>query len=318
MEKMRYIILLLLVTIFSKVNSQTVEKFFDYRWKSCEANEARFYCTITKTDSGYNRRDYFIVEKSLQMIGKYTDLHCKVPNGHFKYFHSNGFLESEGVYINGKKNGIWLSFHNNGMISDSTMYDHGNISGTSLSWHPNGYISDSTIYNEDGSGIQVTWFENGAPSTAGLYSAGRKQSGKWKYFHSNGAISSIEIYDNGTLTDKTYYDETGKMETDTSSKDRDAIFPGGNSAWLDYLFKNAYFPDQYKIANADKAVVVVSFAVNENGKVVDVFVSTPFYPEFDTIAKNAVLRSPKWKPAIKHNRKVKFWMRQPVTFSQEQ
>lgn len=298
--------------------TQVVEKYYDFQWKACEPQYARFYCTITKTDSGYVRKDYFIHEKSLQMLGKYNDLECKIANGYFYYFHSNGILQSTGEYVNGKKNGLWLRFHSNGFMNDSTVYSNGNISGTSLSWHPNGFISDSTIQNEDGSGLHVSWFENGSPSLVGLYSAGRKQNGKWKYYHNNGEISSIEIFNEGILIDKIYFDEKGKKETDTTSKDRDAIFPGGYTAWTEYLYKNTYFPDRYKIINSDKAVVVVSFAVNEEGRVVDVFVSTPFYPEFDKIAERAILRSPKWKPAINHNRKVKFWMRQPVTFSQEE
>lgn len=314
---MKYRLVVLFLAVFQNANAQTIEKFFDYQWNTCDANEARFYCTITKTDSGYVRKDYFIHEKSLQMLGKYNDLDCKIANGHFYFFHANGNLESEGTYVNGKKNGIWISFHNSGIMSDSAVYNFGNIIGTSLSWHPNGYISDSTTQNEDGSGIHVSWFENGAPSYAGLYAAGRKKKGKWKYYHNNGTISSIEIFSDGKLSDKTYFDEEGKPAADTISRDHDAMFPGGNSAWSEYIYKNIYFPDQYKILNADKAVVVVSFAVNEDGKVVDVFVSTPFYPAFDKIAENAVSHSPKWKPAIRHNRKVKFWVRQPVIFSQE-
>ena len=315
---MKYKLVFLFLIVYLDTTAQTVEKFYGWQWEPCEANEARFYTTITKTDSGYNRNDYFIHERSLQMSGKYNDLDCKIANGYFRYFHSNRKLESEGNYVNGKKSGLWLSYHNNGMMSDSTVYSFGKMIGTSLSWHPDGSISDSTIENEDGSGILVSWFENGSPSIAGFYSTGRKQDGKWKYFHSNGTISSIEVFNTGKLVDKTYYDEQGKKQTDTTNKDRDAIFPGGNSAWHDYILKKLYFPDQYKIVNADKAVVVVSFAVNEEGKVVDVFVSTPFYPEFDRIAEAVISHSSKWKPAIKHNRKVKFWMRQPVTFSQDE
>lgn len=184
---MRYKLTFLFLSAFLNLSSQTVEKFFDFQWKTCAVNEARFYSIITQTDSGYIRNYYFIHEKSLQMSGKFNDLDFNVANGYFRYFHSNGILESKGSYVNGKKNGLWLSFHNNGMMSDSTVYNLGNIIGTRLSWHPNGYISDSTTQNEDGSGVQVSWFENGSPSIARLYSAGRKQNGKWKFYHKNGA-----------------------------------------------------------------------------------------------------------------------------------
>jgi antitoxin component YwqK of YwqJK toxin-antitoxin module len=314
---MKYKLTFLFLSAFLNLSSQTVEKFFDFQWKPCDVNEARFYSIITSTDSGYIRNDYFIHEKSLQMSGKYNDLDCNVANGYFRYFHSNGILESEGSFVHGKKNGLWLSFHNNGLMSDSAVYNLDNVTGTRLSWHTNGYISDSTTQNEDGSGVQASWFENGSPSIAGLYSAGRKQHGKWKYYHKNGAISSIEIFKEGKLINKTYFDEEGKSQRDTTTKDRDPVFPGGNSAWNDYILKKIYFPDQYKIVNGDKAVVVISFAINEDGKVVDVFVNTPFYPKFDKIAESAISHSPKWKPAIKHNRKVKFLVMQAVTFAQK-
>ncbi|MEJ7586154.1 MAG: energy transducer TonB [Ferruginibacter sp.] len=79
-----------------------------------------------------------------------------------------------------------------------------------------------------------------------------------------------------------------------------------------------YFPEQYKIVNSDKAVVVVSFMVNEEGKVEDVEVTTPFYPGFNKIAKNAITSSPDLIPAVNHNRKVRSWMRQTVTFEQSE
>jgi len=98
----------------------------------------------------------------------------------------------------------------------------------------------------------------------------------------------------------------------------DAAYPEGNKAWQKYLVKNGFFPEQFTIVNADRAMVVISFTVNENDKAEEVEVSTPFYPQFDKIAKNVISRAPDWLPAASHNRKVKFRMRQPVTFAQSQ
>ena len=56
--------------------------------------------------------------------------------------------------------------------------------------------------------------------------------------------------------------------------------------------------------------------INEEGKVEDAEVTTPFYPKFDKIAKEAIESSPNWIPAISHNRSVKFWIKQAVTFIQ--
>lgn len=295
---------------------QEIEKYYTYNWKECEPNEARFYSAIFKTDSGYVRKDYFIHERSLQMVGKYKDQDSKIHDGYFSYFHPNRSLDAIGEYVNDKKSGLWLHYYPNGMPKDSINYVDGNIVGTSLSWHENGYLEDSSIINPDGKGLTITWFDNGNVASAGFIVNNTKPDGIWKYYHKNGQISSREIYKNGILIDKFYFDENGGSVSDTTNKDTDATFPGGIKAWQKYLMKQIYFPNQFKIVNADKAVVVVSFTVNEEGKIEGVHVSTPFYPEFDKIAKKALMNSPDWLPAVKHNRKVKFRMRQPITFKQ--
>jgi hypothetical protein len=63
-------------------------------------------------------------------------------------------------------------------------------------------------------------------------------------------------------------------------------------------------------------VVVVTGAVNESGDVTDLYISTPFFPPFEKEALNAIRRSPKWQPAIEHNRRVRYYFTQPVVFSQ--
>jgi outer membrane biosynthesis protein TonB len=85
---------------------------------------------------------------------------------------------------------------------------------------------------------------------------------------------------------------------------------------MKYLNKHMFFPAQYNITNADEAVVVVDANIDEDGHMTDAEVSTPFYPDFDKIARQAVQKSPDWIPARMHNRHVKFFIRQPVVFSQ--
>ena len=294
---------------------QTIEKYYTYNWKECNTDEARFYSTIQNTDSGYVRKDYFLHERSMQMMGKYKDKECKVKNGFFHYYHPNRMLDAIGKYENNEKEGLWLHSYPDGSLMDSGVYSKGNILGTYLSWHSNGFMRDSFVINEEGKGVQITWFDNGNISSAGFV-ANNSNYGTWKYYHKNGQVSSKEIYQNKVVVDKQYFNESAEIIIDTTNKDKDAAFPGGNKAWVKYLLKQIYFPTQFKIVNADQAVVVVNFTINEDGKVEDVEVSTPFYPDFDKIAKNAIMKCPGWLPAINHNRKVKSMMRQPITFAQ--
>lgn len=314
---MKSLLLLFYCCIPLLICAQHYERYYDFRWNPCSSAEARFYSELNKKDDVWERKDYFIHERSLQMIGSYTDTSCKIPVGHFEYYYPNKNLESIGVYKNGKKNDVWLTYYPNQIMKDSNTYLDGNAIGINMSWHSNGYLMDSSVFNVDGSGIEISWFDNGNPSAAGRYSPGYKQNGKWQYFHKNGKLSAIELYDKGTLIDKQYFDEDGNPVLDTTNMDKPAEFPGGKKAWQKFLLKNVYFPSQYKFENADKAVVVIEGTIDEEGNMTAVEVNTPLYPPFDKIAVDAVKKSPKWIPAIQHNRHVKYLFQQAVYFSQQ-
>lgn len=314
---MKPFIFLTLITFSIAANAQHYERYYDFNWKPSEPVTARFFTTLDKKDSLWLRKDYFIHERSLQMQGSYTDTSCNIGEGEFVYYYANRSLQSEGSYKDGKKDGLWLDYYPNGMMEDSITYRMGNKTGTSYAWHANGYLQDSAVWNSDGSGVEVSWFDNGNPASAGRYSAGCRQNGKWQYFHKNGKLSALETYQDGLLTDKQYFDEDGNGIADTTNRDHPAQFPGGNKAWQKYLSNHAYFPDQYKFDNADKAVVVVTGVIDEDGNMTDVELNTPLYPAFDAIALKAVRLSPKWQPAVQHNRRVKYRFVQAIYFTQE-
>jgi len=249
------------------------------------------------------------------MSGNYEDVDCKIPNGHFEYYHANGVLDSIGNCAHGKKEGLWLSYYPNKMMKDSAFYVHGRKTGTSLEWHKNGYLRDSSITNVDGSGLQVTWFDNGVPSSVGKYSAGHKMTGKWLFYHKNGKLSSREDYREDLLINKHYFDEEGNAVSDTTNIDKIAVFPGGMEAWSKFMQKSIYFPLDYIISNAAKAIAVLSFTIDENGNVGDVFVVVPFDPAFDPIAEQAIKKSPRWMPGVENHRNVKVQFYQPVVFT---
>ena len=97
--------------------------------------------------------------------------------------------------------------------------------------------------------------------------------------------------------------------------EQEASFPGGSQAWMQYLQDNVSFPERYQLKNSHKVVVLISFIVNESGNIEDAFVSVPFADPFDQIALKVIRQSPRWQPAIRHNRPVKSYYRQPVTFA---
>jgi antitoxin component YwqK of YwqJK toxin-antitoxin module len=294
--------------------SQDSFKYYDYQWKPCDAGSARFISKVEKTDSGWLRNDYYAGSATLQFRGLFADSLLKKRNVDYAFFYPDGRCKELGHYTNNKRSGLRMNWHYNGMMSDSITYLNGNMM-SSMGWHSNGYMSDSCFMANDMLTV-IEWFDNAAPAAAGRKLDGKKQ-GKWQFFHKNGQLAAQEVYDQDKLLSRIYYDTSGNILADTTDRSRQAEFPGGAKGWQNFILKRLYFPDQYKIVNSDIVTVVVSAIVDEDGKVSEPFVEIPFNPAFDKIALDIFRKTPKWIPAMSHNRLVKQGIRQPVSFRQE-
>lgn len=313
---MKTTLLPILLILSSAVTAQKITSYYDFQWKQTDVSHARFVSILEHTDSGWHRLDYYVQGPVLQMEGWYEDSACKIRNGKFVYGYPDKKLESTGYYVHNKRQGLCLSYHPNGMMADSGVYEAGKVVGSSMRWYSNGFPSDSAGYHADGSSIEVEWFDNGNPAAAGVWAAGHKRHGRWQFFHSNGQVSAVELYDHGQLVQKQYFDENGQALIDTTTRDHKCTFGKDSTAWLKYLSKNLMFPPDYKITNGDLAAVVVTFTVDADGQVKDAYISIPFYPPFNREALKTITRAPKWQPAIEHNRAVPSVCIQPVVFSQ--
>jgi antitoxin component YwqK of YwqJK toxin-antitoxin module len=309
---------LLLITILIAGNgySQKSQAYYDYLWKPCAPEQARYFSEIQKTDSGWLRYDYFLGTKTLQMSGLFEDSATKIANGYFRYFYANGIPETFGQNVHNKKEGLWMRYDHEGHMEDSTVYIDGNPSGTSLGWHSNGYMADSISYSADGSAVEVNWRSNGIPSSAGRLMNG-ELNGVWVFFHANGKLASRVLFNMGYIQKEEYFDTTGAPEK-TATEDRPPTFPGGQNGWKKFVLKHIYFPSQYKLVNADQVTVVITATIDEDGNVIDPFIEVPFNKAFDDIALKIFKKSPKWLPAIRSNRTVLQKIRQPITFSQSE
>ena len=90
-------------------------------------------------------------------------------------------------------------------------------------------------------------------------------------------------------------------------------FPGGWSAFMQWLTKNLKYPaaaQQQKI----QGTVVVSFIVNKDGSVANVKVSTSVNPLLDNEALRVMKMMPKWKPGIDRNKACRTMIAVPVVF----
>lgn len=313
--KQKLFSIFILLSLFANAQKQTA--YYDYNWNICKLENARFVSVVEKTDSGFLQLDYFLSTFSLQMQGLYKDSTTKIKNGNFFYYYPNGNISSMGKYINDKKEGLWLKYYNDGMMEDSANYKEDEIFGISLAWHQNGFLRDSLNVDESGKATDLTWFDNGQLSAAGIL-LNKKPFGKWKYYHKNGKPSAIEIYEENKLVNKYLFGEDGITIPDTTSQDRTVMFKGGTKSWKIFLQKNLRIPSDYNPSKDFLATVVLAFYIDEEGKISDPFVETPFKTDFDNEALRVIKKAPKWLPAIYHNRRVSVFVRQAISFTFKQ
>jgi antitoxin component YwqK of YwqJK toxin-antitoxin module len=307
--------LFLVIPILS-FSQQKSEAYYDYSWReTVAADHARFFSYAVHTDSGWYRNVFYINTKKLQMAGLFEDKDCKISNGNIYYLYPNGKFQSIGRYIHNKKEGCWQDYYSDGSLKDSMNYRNGELLGVSMGWYRNGMPIDSFNLDAQGNGIQASWFNNGQPSAAGRF-VDHKKEGRWQYYHKTGQLSAIDIYLKDSLISRQYFDVSGTSSTASEDADKIAVFPGGEKAWSKYLSGVLYWPNNLDLANSEFGVVVISGIIDEEGNIKDAEVTVPFHPRFDEIALNAIKKSPRWIPAMDHNRKVQYQFTEAISFSQ--
>ena len=125
-------------------------------------------------------------------------------------------------------------------------------------------------------------------------------------------------------TDDTEYDFTSMMGDDDEEIDEDEIFyivedmptfNGGDPAteFRKYISQNLNYPE-IAAENGISGRVIVQFAVNKVGRVVDARIVRSVDPALDKEAIRVVMASPKWSPGKQRGKAVKVLFTFPINF----
>lgn len=92
-------------------------------------------------------------------------------------------------------------------------------------------------------------------------------------------------------------------------------FNGGEPAteFRKYIGQNLHYPESSSAAGISGRVII-QFAVNKEGNVVDAVVVRSVDPALDQEAVRVVMSSPKWTPGKQHGKEVKVLFTFPVNF----
>lgn len=107
-------------------------------------------------------------------------------------------------------------------------------------------------------------------------------------------------------TDSIYDDRTfTKVEIESE-------FPGGASAWLQFLQNHLVYPNK-AVRKRIEGTVLLQFIVGKDGSISDVqaLSGDPLLVE---AALKAMAHSPRWTPAFQKGRAVKSYKKQPIVF----
>lgn len=112
-----------------------------------------------------------------------------------------------------------------------------------------------------------------------------------------------EAKKNEVQNDNQIYQDVDQMPT----------YPGGSSAYVNYLQQNLRYP-AIAMENGIQGKVMVSFVVDKDGSVTEVQVVNPVDPSLDKEAVRVVRNMPKWVPGKKDDKSVRVRYTLPITF----
>lgn len=114
--------LILFISLFSSsiCFAQKDTIFFDADWKKCTKAEASLYRVAYIQGDGFLLKDMYLKNNHPQMIAECKTLNPLIKNGKCSYYFESGKKNSEGNYINEKKEGIWINWDEDGKDSSVT------------------------------------------------------------------------------------------------------------------------------------------------------------------------------------------------------
>ncbi len=132
----------------------------------------------------------------------------------------------------------------------------------------------------------------------------------------------IDIDLDVALTEDTEIDDVvfePDLDEETADKvvlfpEEEASFPGGMTAWRNFLVKNLKYPKQAKRMGLS-GTVFLSFVVNKEGAMSDIRVTREVGGGCNEEALRVLSLSPKWNPGTQRGRAVKSRMNIRIVFS---
>ena len=262
--------------------------YLDFNQKPTSKANAVYYEfeTAYKKDIWKYQKFFIFSTTKAYLIEKYYYDKNKLKQGKYKRYFKTGTLSEEGIYIDNKKNGQW-KYYASHLKKEDSVYSRELVKIITYRDNlKNGFFKE---YDFDNILVNEGNYKND------------KYFGECKWYHTNGQISSLEIYnEKGKLENIRQWDDDGNEKTKHFEKERD----------LEKIKKDL----RYKISNElqskinsnlydKKGTIYVHFLLDKQGKIhVSILnssqgVSSAYINEI----KRVIDKMPNQKPIYHHN-----------------
>lgn len=90
-------------------------------------------------------------------------------------------------------------------------------------------------------------------------------------------------------------------------------YPGGMTAFVNYLNQNIHYPE-WAFSENIKGSVLVEFVIEKDGTVGNSVIVTSVHPLLDNEALRVINSQQKWTPGSKYGKPIRVYFRAPITF----
>ena len=271
--------------------------YMNESFESVKKDNGVFVCKGYQTSEGFKLDCFTLTTDSLALSCYFTDFSLATLQGAYQQYHPGNILQSKGFYQNNQKHGVWEDWDQQGRKTDSVVYENGVRVGNS---HYN-YIKDKAT---EKAWIADYEMKDSLADTFDKY-----------YFSDNGTLLSKVHFlgNNGVL--ENYLDGKTVIDTVFSREEKAPEFPGGTKGWTRFVQTalGSFNPADHGADNG-KWQVIVKFTVDIDGSISDVKAETKFGHKMEETVIKFISQGPKWIPANRFGKLVKFYRRQPVTF----
>ena len=192
--------------LFSGYESEGIQSWLKKKEKKVKAMYLCAASSIkTMRDVGLvnlqNAKDtlYYLYDEkgNLNNFGHYSDKDKKTKEGKWTWVHSNGGLEGEVFYVNGKEEGEIVVYNSEGIKTSTTTKKDGLFEGPYITYYDNGvHEMESTMKEDKIEGSYKKFYTSGQLKEEGFVKKG-KLNGPVKGYYVGGQLQYTMNYTNG-------------------------------------------------------------------------------------------------------------------------